>query len=157
MNEHPALGMAGTVMDAAEELRGYLDPDNPAPWELTEDDHRALMPRLERAISAIGDSIRGIAQATGDEYAGQRLTDSYHWLVQASAAAGLAALSGPGDEPDGKPAEEPDTAAEPAALAASSFPQSLTAGLLRDAAPAPQPRATVTLPFPGTPSPGQSR
>lgn len=79
MNKHPALGMAGTAMDAAEELRGYLDPDSPAPWELTDEDHRALLPRLERAISAIAGSIDGIAQAAGDQYARQQLTDSYHW------------------------------------------------------------------------------
>lgn len=76
--------------------------------------------------------------------------------MQAGAAVRLVALSSSDDEPDGEPGHEPETA-EPAALAASDFPQPMTADLLRDAAPAPAPRATVTLAFPGTPSPGQSR
>lgn len=157
MNRHPARQMAGTVEMAAAELRGYMDPDNPFPWELTEDDHRDLLPRMERAIMALGDSIRGIAQATGDEYAQQRLTDSYHRLVQASASVRLA-LSSLDDEPDDEPGGELETAPHVAALAATSFPQPMTAGMLREAATAPAPPGTSAItPHPGKPSPGQTR
>lgn len=153
MNRHPAHRMAVTVMDAAEELHGYMDPDDPFPWELTEDDHRDLLPCLERAIIALGDAIRGIAQVTGDEYAQQRLTDSYHRLVQAKASVGLA-MSVLVDEPG----EDPETAAEAAGLAASSFPQPMTASMLQKAATAPIPPGTpATAPRPGKPSPGQNQ
>ena len=124
MNRHPAHQMAETVMYAAEELRGYMDSGGPFPWELTEDDHLALLPRLERSISALGDGIRGIAEATGDEYARRQLTDNYHRLVQASVGVRLA-MSSLDDEADDEPRGEPETAA-PAALAAGSFPQPLT-------------------------------
>ena len=93
MNRHSAHQIAETVMYAAEELRGYMNPDDPFPWELTEDDHLAILPRLDRSISALADGIRGIAQATGDEYAQRQLTDSYHRLVQASAGVRLALSS----------------------------------------------------------------
>jgi hypothetical protein len=157
MNKHPAHQMAGTVEMAAAELRGYMDPDDPFPWELTEDDHRGLLPRLDRAISALGDSIRGIAAATGDEYAQQRLTDSYHRLVQASANVRLA-LSSLDDEPDDEPGEELETAPHAAALAAASFPHPMTAGVLREAATAPAPPGTsAPTPRPGKPGPGQAR
>jgi hypothetical protein len=111
MTEHPALRMARTAADAAGELRGYTDPADPFPWELTEDDHRAILPRLDHAISAFGDCIKGIAQATGDEYAQRQLTGSYHRLVQASAGVRLA-LSSLDDGPDvlraaSSPAVEP--------------------------------------------------
>ena len=82
MNRHPAHQIAETVMYAAEELRGYMDPDDPFPWELTEDDHlRAILPRLRHAIWAIAGCIDGIAQATADEHAKRQLTGS----VQAGA------------------------------------------------------------------------
>ena len=149
--------MAGTVEMAAAELRGYMDPDDPFPWELTEDDHRDLLPRLDRAISALADGIRGIAQATSDQYAQRQLTDSYHRLVQASAGVRLA-LSSLDDEPDDEPGEELETAPHAAALAAASFPQPMTAGMLREAATAPAPPGTPALtPRPGKPSPGQTR
>ena len=51
MNRHPAHQIAETVMYAAEELRGYMNPDDPFPWELTEDDHsRSLAAPAERDL-----------------------------------------------------------------------------------------------------------
>lgn len=156
MNRHPAHQMAGTIEMAAAELRGYMDPDDPFPWELTEDDHLAILPRLDHAITALGDSIRGIAQATGDEYAQHQLTGCYHRLVQASAGIRLALSSFDG-EPDDEPGEKMEAAAQPAVLAASSFPQPMTADVLQEAAPAPPPHATITVARPGKVSPRQTR
>ena len=105
------------------------------------------------------DGIRGIAQATGDEYAQRQLTGSYHRLVQASAGVRLA-LSSFDDEPDEadeKSGKELETAAEPAALAASSFPQPMTAGVLQEAAPASATGATAAVARPAMASPRQSR
>ena len=48
MAGHPARQLARMAADAAGELRGYTDPADPFPWELTEDDHRAILPRLHR-------------------------------------------------------------------------------------------------------------
>lgn len=152
MNRHSAHQIAETVMYAAEELRGYMNPDDPFPWELTENDHLAILPRLDRSISALADGIRGIAQATGDEYAQRQLTDSYHRLVQASAGVRLALSSF--DDESGK---EVETAAEPAGLAASSFPQPMTADVLQEAAPASATGATAALARPAMASPRQSR
>ena len=152
MNRHSAHQIAETVMYAAEELRGYMNPDDPFPWELTENDHLAILPRLDRSISALADGIRGIAQATGDEYAQRQLTDSYHRLVQASAGVRLALSSF--DDESGK---ELETAAEPAALAASSFPQPMTADVLQEAAPASATGATAAVARPAMASPRQSR
>ena len=152
MNRHSAHQIAETVMYAAEELRGYMNPDDPFPWELTENDHLAILPRLDRSISALADGIRGIAQATGDESAQRQLTDSYHRLVQASAGVRLALSSF--DDESGK---ELETAAEPAALAASSFPQSMTADVLQEAAPASATGATAAVARPAMASPRQSR
>lgn len=151
MNRHPAHQMAETVMYAAEELRGYMDPGDPFPWELTEDDHRALLPRLERSISALGDGIHGIAEATADEYEKQRLTDAYHRLVQASAGVRLALLS--------SSADEPDRAVGPAALAATGFPQPITADVLREApsVSATAPGTTAAAPRPATANTRQAR
>ncbi len=152
MNRHSAHQIAETVMYAAEELRGYMNPDDPFPWELTENDHLAILPRLDRSISALADGIRGIAQATGDEYAQRQLTDSYQRLVQASAGVRLALSSF--DDESGK---ELETAAEPTALAASSFPQPMTADVLQEAAPASATGATAAVARPAMASPRQSR
>jgi hypothetical protein len=152
MNRHSAHQIAETVMYAAEELRGYMNPDDPFPWELTENDHLAILPRLDRSISALADGIRGIAQATGDEYAQRQLTDSYHRLVQASAGVRLALSSF-----DDKSGKELETAAEPAALAASSFPQPMTADVLQETAPASATGATAAVARPAMASPRQSR
>jgi len=155
MAGHPARQLAQMAADAAEELRGYTDPADPFPWELTENDHLAILPRLDRSISALADGIRGIAQATGDEYAQRQLTDSYHGLVQASAGVRLA-LSSFDDEPD-ESGKELEKAEEPAALAASSFPEPMTAGVLQEAAPALATGAPAAVARPAMASPRQSR
>ena len=85
VTEHPAHGIARMVEGAATELGGYLDPRDPFPWELTEEDHRAILPLLDRAISALSACLDGISQATADDYAKQQLTDGKYRLVQASA------------------------------------------------------------------------
>src|SRR5208283_2708518 len=75
MAGHPARQLARMAADAAEELRGYTDPADPFPWELTEDDHRAILPRLHHAIADLAVCIDGIAQATADEQAKQQLAE----------------------------------------------------------------------------------
>ena len=135
MTQHPAHGIARMVEGAAAELGGYLDPRNPFPWELTEEDHRAILPLLDRAISALSACLDGISQATADDYAKQQLTDGKHRLIQASAGVRLAVLSYEPDEPDDAPGEEP----EPARLSAADFPAVMTPGVLRAASTSPAP------------------
>ena len=83
--------------DAAEELRGYTDPADPFPWELTEDDHRAILPRLHHAIADLAVCIDGIAQATADEHAKQQLAEGIGRLLSGCAhvSAASATLSAP--------------------------------------------------------------
>jgi hypothetical protein len=57
MMEHPAHRIAGMAADVAGELRGYLAPAVDLPWELTEDDHRDLVPRLRDAVARLADCI----------------------------------------------------------------------------------------------------
>ena len=45
MTEHPAHQIAQMTATAAGELRGYMNPAGPFPWELTDGDHLALLPR----------------------------------------------------------------------------------------------------------------
>jgi len=135
MTEHPAHGIARMVEGAATELGGYLDPRNPFPWELTEEDHRAILPLLDRAISALSACLDGISQATADDYAKQQLTDGKHRLVQASAGVRLAVLSYEPDDQDDAPGEE--TATQPARLSAADFPAVMTPGVLQAASNPP--------------------
>ena len=83
--------------DAAGELRGYTDPADPFPWELTEDDHRAILPLLHHAIADLAVCIDGIAQATGDEHAKQQLAEGIGRLLSGCAhvSAAAATLSSP--------------------------------------------------------------
>ena len=137
MTGHPAHGIARMVEGAATELGGYLDPRDPFPWELTEDDHRAILPLLDRAISALSGCLDGISQATADDYAKQQLTDAKYRLVQASAGVRLAVLSYEPDVQDDAPGEEPETATQPARLSAADFPAMMTADVLRAASSPP--------------------
>jgi hypothetical protein len=157
---HPAHGIARMVEGAATELGGYLDPRGPFPWELTEDDHRAILPLLDRAISALSACLDGISQATAGDYAKRQLTDGKHRLVQASAGVRLAVLSYEPDEQDDVPGEEQETAAQPARLSAADFPAVMTAGVLRAAssppalasgpAVSPAARTRASRPHPGS-------
>ena len=117
--------------DAAEELRGYTDPADPFPWELTEDDHRAILPRLHHAIADLAVCIDGIAQATADEHAKQQLAEGIGRLLSGCAhlSAASATLSAPGAEPDA----EPVITTQPAQLSAADFPAAMTAGMLQAA------------------------
>ena len=98
MAGHPARQLARMAADAAGELRGYTDPADPFPWELTEDDHRAILPRLHHAIADLAVCIDGIAQATGDEHAKQQLAEGIGRLLSGCAhvSAAAATLSSPG-------------------------------------------------------------
>jgi hypothetical protein len=129
MTEHPAHRMAQVAADAAAELRGYLDPGVTIPWELTEDDHRAIVARLHDAISELAMCIEGIAQATGDERAHRQLTDAVarmrHGCVHISAAA--ATLGRPDDQ--SRPRAHVVT--RPALLSARDFPAAMTSDVLR--------------------------
>ena len=71
MTEHPAHQIAQMTANAAEELRGYMNPADPFPWELTDGDHLALLPRLSTAICDLAACIDGIAQMTADQDAGR--------------------------------------------------------------------------------------
>jgi len=160
MAGHPARQLARMAADAAGELRGYTDPADPFPWELTEDDHRAILPLLHRAIADLAVCIDGIAQATGDEHAKQQLAEGAGRLLSGCAhlSAAAATLSPPGNEPDA----EPVITTQPARLSAADFPAAMTADVLRAAAtPEPQaPGPAAAIPPAGTrasrPHPGSS-
>jgi hypothetical protein len=134
VTEHPAHGIARMIEGAATELGGYLDPRDPFPWELTEEDHRAILPLLDRAISALSACLDGISQATADDYAKQQLTDGKYRLAQASAGVRLAVLSYEPDEQD----EEPETVTQPARLSAADFPAVMTADMLQAVSSPPE-------------------
>ena len=137
MAGHPARQLARMTADAAGELRGYTDPADPIPWELTEDDDRAILPLLHRTIAELAVCIDGIAQATGDEHAKRQLAEGIGRLLSGCAhvSAATAVLSSPGKEPDA----EPVITTQPAQLSAAGFPAAMTAGVLQAAAtPAPQ-------------------
>ena len=135
MSQHPAHQLARMAADAAEELRGYTDPADPFPWELTEDDHRAILPRLHHAIAHLAVCIDGIAQATGDEHAKRQLAEGVGRLLSGCShvSAAGAMLSLPGEEPDAEPAITP----QPAQLSAADFPAAMTADVLQAATSPP--------------------
>ena len=134
MADHPARQIARMVEDAAAELGGYLDPGDPFPWELTEDDHRAILPLLDRAIAALSACIDGISQATAGDYAKQQLTDGNGRLLSGCTDLRLkTVLSDPGAEPD----EEPVITTQPARLSAADFPAVMSAGVLQAASRPP--------------------
>ena len=162
MADHPARQLARMAADAAEELRGYTDPADPFPWELTADVHRAILRRLHRAIADLAVCIDGIAQATADEQAKQQLAEGIGRLLSGCThlSAATATLSPPGAEPD----TEPVITSQPARLSAADFPAAMTAGVLQAAAtPAPQApgpaaaispaRAPASRPYPGSSPP----
>jgi hypothetical protein len=138
--EHPAHRIAETAADVAEELRGYLAPAVDLPWELTEDDHRELMPRLCDAVVRLADCIGSIAQATTDEDAKGQFIEGTRTIlrgcahVQAAGTVLRAEQRGPG----------PGAATRPRQLAASDFPQPMTGHLLQ-AASANPPLASTAI------------
>ena len=121
MAQHPARQLARMAADAAEELRGYTDPADPFPWELTEDDHRAILPRLHHAIADLAVCIDGIAQATADEHAKQQLAEGIGRLLSGCThlSAASATLSAPGAG-TGRGASDHDAAC---AAVGSRFPR----------------------------------
>jgi hypothetical protein len=110
-------------------------PRRPLPWELTEDDHRAILPRLHHAIAHLAVCIDGIAQATGHEHAKRELAEGVGRLLSGCShvSAAGAMLSLPGEEPDAEPASTP----LPAQLSAADFPAAMTAGVLEAATSPP--------------------
>src|SRR5438046_8763488 len=105
MTGHPSRQLARMAADAAGELRGYTDPADPFPWELTEDDHRAILPRLHHAIADLAVCIDGIAQATADEQAKQQLAEGIGRLLSGCThlSAARTAVSAPGADPAAEP------------------------------------------------------
>ena len=160
MGDHPARQLARMAADTAEELRGYTDPADPFPWELSEDDHRAILPRLHHAIADLAVCIDGIAQATGDEHAKQQLAEGIGRLLSGCAhlSAATATLSAPGTAPD----TEPLITAQAARLSAADFPAAMTASMLQAATtPTAQTPGPATAIRParargGRPPPGSS-
>jgi hypothetical protein len=155
MAGHPARLLARMAADAAGELRGYTDPADPFPWELTEDDHRAILPRLHRVIADLAACIDGIAQATGDEHAKQQLAEGIGKLLSGCAhlSAATATLSAPGTGPV--------IAAQPARLSAADFPAAMTADVLQAATkPTAQTSRSAAIPparaRTGRPQPGSA-
>ncbi len=137
--EHPAHRIADMAADVAEELRGYLAPAVDLPWELSEDDHRDLMPRLCDAVARLADCIGSIAQATTDEDAKGQFTEGARTILRGCAhvqAAGTVLL---GEQRGPGPGATP-----PQQLAASGFPQPMTGHLLQAASGSPPPATTPT-------------
>src|ERR1700751_2602974 len=96
--EHPAHRIADMAADVADELRGYLAPPADLPWELSEDDHRDLMPRLCDAVARLADCIGSIAQATTDQDAKGQFTEGARTILRGCAqvqAAGTVLPGGP--------------------------------------------------------------
>ena len=137
MTEHPAHQIAQMTANAAEELRGYMNPADPFPWELTDGDHLALLPRLSTAIGDLAACIDGIAQMTADQDAGRRLAEAAHPPLAGCAQirAAEAVLRA------GQPGPEPETRMRPAQLAATGFPEPMTGHLLQAAGTALAPPA----------------
>ena len=138
--EHPAHRIAGMAADVAEELRGYLAPAVDLPWELTEDDHRDLMPRLCDAVARLADCIGSIAQATTDEDAKRRLSAGARTILRGCAHVQAAGTVLPGEQPG----PGPGAATRPPQLAAAGFPQPMTGDLLQSASANPSPATTAT-------------
>lgn len=138
--EHPAHRIAGMAADGAEELRGYLARAAGLPWELGEDDHRDLMPRLCDAVARLAECIDSIAQVTTDEDAKGQLIEGARTIlrgcrhVQAAGTVLLGEQRGPG----------PGAATRPPQLAASDFPRPMTGHLLQAASASPAP-ATAAM------------
>ena len=139
MTEHPAHWIAQMAASAAEELRGYMNPADPSPWKLTDDDHLALLPCLDGAICDLAVCIDGIARMTADEDARRQLTEATSQLlrdcgqIRDAEAILIRRADQRGPEPESMP--------RPAQLAAAGFPQSMT-GCLLEAGEAPGPLTT---------------
>jgi len=137
VTEHPAHQIAHMAANAAEELRGYMNPADPFPWELTDGDHLALLPRLSTAICDLAACIDGIAQMTADQDAGRQLADATHPLLAGCAQIRNAEAILRADQPGPKP----ETGTRPAQLAATGFPEPMTGHLLQAAGTALAPPA----------------
>ena len=137
--EHPAHRIADMAADVAEELRGYLAPAADLPWELSEDDHRDLMPRLCDTVARLAECIDSIAQATTDEDAKGQLTRGARTILHGCAQVQAAGTVLPG----GQRGPGPGAARRPPQLAASDFPQPMTGHLLQAAGAGPAPATTT--------------
>jgi len=138
--EHPAHRIAEMAADVAEELRGYLAPAADLPWELSEDDHRDLMPRLCDAVARLADCIGSIAQATTDQDAKGQFAEGARTILRGCAQVQAAGTVLPGEQRG----PGPGAATRPQQLAASGFPQPMTGHLLQAASASPPPATTTT-------------
>ena len=106
MAEHPAHGLAAMAANAAEELRGYMNPADPFPWELTATDHLDLLPRLYGTMSQLAECVASLAQATTDETAKRWLTEGAKRMRTGCDHVKVAynlLEDDPGDQPDSAP------------------------------------------------------
>jgi hypothetical protein len=126
--------------DVAEELHGYLAPAADLPWELTQDDHRDLMPRLCGAAARLAECIDSIAQATTDEDAKEQYIEGARTILRGCAQVQAAGTVLPG----GQRGPGPGTATRPPQLAANDFPQPMTGHLLQAASANPARPTTAT-------------
>lgn len=160
MTEHPAHWIAQMAASAAEELRGYMNPADPSPWNLTDDDHLALLPCLDGAICDLAVCIDGIARMTADEGARKQLTEAASRLLRdcGQIRNAEAILTLRADQRD----SESERAPRPAQLAAAGFPESVTGRLLQTAdrtpgSPAAPAAAVAAQPFRRQVAPQASR
>jgi hypothetical protein len=148
MAGHPAHGLAAMAANAAEELRSYVNPADPFPWELTGADRIDLLPRLYETVSQLAGCIASLAEATADEDARRWLTEGANQIASGYRAVQVGydlLADDPGDQPGparsgtaqivrvsaSKAAEGKESASgrrTPQALAAEGFPFGPTAG-----------------------------
>jgi len=133
VTEHPAHQIAQMTANAAGEPRGYMNPADPFPWELTDGDHLALLPRLHTAICDLAACLDGIAQMTADPDAGRRLAEAAYPLLAGCNRIQDAEAILRADQPG----LEPGAGTQPAQLAATGFPEPMTGHLLQAAGTGP--------------------
>lgn len=75
MPDHPAHRLAEMAANAAQELRGYVNPSDPFPWELSAADRLELLPHLHGAVSQLAACIAALSQAGSNGTA-------KHWLAE---------------------------------------------------------------------------
>ena len=157
MNQHPAHQLAETAWTPPRNSAATRTPPTPSPGNSPRTIIRAILPRLHHAIADIAVCIDGIAQATADEQAKQQLAEGVQDLLS-GCSTGSKKRRGQWRAPCSGAEPEPGTMTQPAALAASSFPQPLTGQALNEAAAAsaPPPASAAAVPRPGTASPGRT-
>ena len=139
--EHPAHQIAEMAADGTEELRGYLTPAAGLPWELTEDDHRDLMPRLCDAVARLAECIDSIAQVTLDDDTKVQLIEGARTILRGCSHIQAAGTVLPGEQRS----PGPGAATRPPQLAVGDFPEPMTGHLLQAASANPASAAAATV------------